>query len=213
MSEKQALSATQVENLANAAADSPSIYAEFVLALTSPPESYNVSQHVIGGLVEALHRLTPASLEIDHFKRVMTYGEKLRLNPPAHYWPGHPLVRAAESAIAEGYELTPEQRARLLLIHGVLGKITEALELAPILSDLLTDKADFDVVNLVEELGDDAFYTALVEHAAAVMPGTVKYRNVKKLSKRYKGGSFSADEAMNRNLNEERTALSDGSAL
>ena len=195
------------EQLAEYCAQSPLAYRDFVLALTSPPETYNLSDAVMGGLVEALHRLTPASLELDHFKRAMTYGDKLRINPPANYHPLHPLIRGAGSRIAAGEELTDENRARLLLIHALLGKITEAMELAPILIDLISDKADVDVVNLIEELGDDRFYTALAEHAANVMEGNVVYRNVRKLCKRYKGGLFDQAAALNRDLDAEREAL------
>lgn len=210
---KPQLTEEQVEELANECAQNAYAYRDFVLDLTSPPETYNLSDAVMGGLVEALHRLTPASLELDHFKRAMTYGDKLRINPPAHYWPLHPQIRGAASRNAEGTELTAENRARLLLIHGVLGKITEALELAPILVDLLTDSGDFDAVNLLEELGDDAFYTALVEHAAGYVHGNVRYRNVKKLGKRYKGGRFTRGEALNRDLAAERQALGDDQPL
>ena len=197
----------QQDQLAEYCAQSPLAYRDFMLTLTSPPETYNLSQEVLGGLTEALHRLTPASLELDHFKRAMTYGDKLRINPPANYHPLHPLIRGAGSRIAAGEELTDENRARLLLIHALLGKITEAMELAPILIDLISDKADVDVVNLIEELGDDRFYTALAEHAANVMEGNVVYRNVRKLCKRYKGGLFDQAAALNRDLDAEREAL------
>lgn len=210
---KPQLTEEQVEELANECAQNAYAYRDFVLDLTSPPETYNLSQDAIGGLIEALWRLTPASLELDHFKRVMTYGDKLRINRPTHYYGRHPRVRAAEAANAAGEALSVEQQSRLLLIHGVLGKITEALELAPILVDLLTDSGDFDAVNLLEELGDDAFYTALVEHAAGYVHGNVRYRNVKKLGKRYKGGRFTRGEALNRDLAAERQALGDDQPL
>jgi hypothetical protein len=197
------------ELLAERCASSPLAYRAFVLELTSPPTTYNLSQEVLGGLTEALHRLTPASLELDHFKRAMTYGDKLRINPPAKYHPLHPQIRGAEANNKGGDPLSEEQVARLLLIHGILGKITEAMELAPILVDLISDKADFDQINLIEELGDDAFYTSLVEHAAGAMPGNVVRRNVKKLRKRYKGDLFSAEAALNRDLDAERKALGD----
>lgn len=209
MTENKQLTDDQVEELAAFCQDNDLGYEQFVLALTSRPETYNLSQEVIGGLIEALHRLTPASLELDHFKRAMTYGDKLRINPPAAYHGVNPTVAAAQAAIMGKVLMTDKQRARLLLIHGVLGKITEALELAPILVDLLSDKSDFDVVNLVEELGDDEFYTALTCHAAGRERSYVRYRNVKKLGKRYKGGRFTVGEALNRDLGAEREALGD----
>lgn len=181
-------------------------YREFVLNLTSNPKDYNLSENVISGLIEALARLTPASLELDHFKRVMTYGDKLRINPSLLSWPVAPQVLAARNLNKMGEQLTEQQRSRLLLIHGILGKITEALELAPVLIRALSYD-EFDQVNLIEEMGDDAFYTALVEHAAAIVPGEVVRRNVNKLGNRYKGGRFTQEEALNRDLGRERAAL------
>lgn len=197
----------QVEQLAQACSERPEVYGEFVKSLTSPPETYNLTDATIGGLIEALHRLNPASLELDHFKRVMTYGEKIRINPPASYHGSHPRIRAAHAANLSSQPLTEEQRNHLLLVHGILGKITEALELAPLLVTLLSDKGDFDAINLVEELGDDAFYTALVEQAITVPRSSIVFYNVRKLAKRYKGGVFTVDEAFNRDLAEERVAL------
>lgn len=207
MSETKQLTQEQIEALAERCATEKAAYTGFVLNLTSPPETYNMSQEVVGGLIEALQRLTPASLELDHFKRAMTYGEKLRINPPFFYHGVAAEIRAAGASVKDGYPLTASQRSRLLLIHGLLGKLTEAMEQVPILLSLLSDNKDFDQVNLLEELGDDRFYTALVEHAAGFEPGDVEIRNVMKLGKRYKGGTFTAAEAVNRDLGSERKAL------
>ena len=207
MSETKQLTQEEIEALAERCATDKTAYTGFVLNLTSPPETYNMSQEVVGGLIEALQRLTPASLELDHFKRAMTYGEKLRINPPFYYHGIAAEIRAAGASVKEGYAMTSNQQKRLLLIHGLLGKLTEAMEQVPILLSLLSDNKDFDQVNLLEELGDDRFYTALVEHAAGFEPGDVEIRNVMKLGKRYKGGTFTAAEAVNRDLGSERKAL------
>lgn len=209
MSKPDQLTQEQIEKVAEQCAADPQAYTAFVLNLTAPPESYNMSQEVVGGLVEALRRLAPASLELDHYKRAMTYGEKLRINPPFNYYGLAAEIRAAQASVAEGYPLTDSQSKRLLLIHGILGKLTEAMEQVPILLSLLTDNKDFDRINLLEELGDDRFYTALVQHAASFEQGDVEIRNVLKLGKRYKGGTFTAGEAVNRDLDSERRALED----
>lgn len=205
----QQLTPAQIEALADQCSTSPKAYREFVRNLTSKPETYNLSDSVMSGLVEALGRLTPASLELDHFKRAMTYGEKLRINPPLCTHSLDVLVLTARADRKNGLELTEAQTKRLLLIHALLGKLTEAMELAPILLDLITGKEAFDEVNLLEELGDDAFYTALAEHACDYAKGSVVYQNVKKLGQRYSGGVFTRKEAVNRDLGAERTALED----
>lgn len=200
------LTKEQITKLAAECSVNQDSYREFVANLTSDPKTYNLSGEVLFGLLEALQRLTPASLELDHFKRVMTYGDKLRINPPFVGWPVAPVVMAAAVGNLEGTPLTAGQHARLLLIHGLLGKLTEALELVPLLANAIA-RDELDVTNLMEELGDDAFYTALVEQAAGLTPGDVVRRNVHKLGNRYKGGRFTRDEALNRDLERERAAL------
>jgi hypothetical protein len=207
MTTKPEITKEQIDAMAEACVENPLNYREFVAGLASDPATYNVSREVVHGLVAALHRLTPASLELDHFKRAMTYGEKLRINPPANDPNGiSNLVATSHSRMAIPMKLTPEQESHLLLIHGVLGKITEALEMAPILVALL-QKDSFDAVNLVEELGDDEWYSALVAKALNLPVGEAVRRNVRKLAKRYKGGVFTRGEAVNRNLDVERAAL------
>ena len=63
------------------------------------------------------------------------------------------------------------------------------------------------MINLIEELGDDEFYTTLIRTAAETDRTTVLRRNVRKLRKRYKGGVFTAKEALSRQLDEERKEL------
>lgn len=196
MTDKPQLTEEQIEQIATDARTVPAVYQRFVRNLASDPANYNLSPKVISGLVAALYRLNSASLELDHFKRVMTYGDKLRINPsqPVNIYP------------RGGASLDEEER---LLAHGILGKITEALELAPILIELV-QKGTFDKANLLEELGDDAWYGALVEQAVGYEAGDIQYTNVKKLGKRYKGGVFTAQEALNRNLDQERKELEEG---
>lgn len=199
----------RTNELVEACTRNPANYREFVLSLTSKPETYNLSDGVLNGLVEALHRLTPASLELDHFKRAMTYGEKLRINPPQHSCELAEVVENAQTRLrAVHVQLSQEESSRLLLIHALLGKITEAMELVPVLIGLIT--TDWvDRTNLIEELGDDAFYTALAEHAMEIDTSEVVQRNVMKLASRYKGGTFTREEAVNRDLGAERVALGD----
>lgn len=196
------------DEMAAACAIDSDNYAKFVANLTSQPETYNLSSPVISALVAGLDRLAPASLELDHLKRVLTYGEKMRINAPIINFPACQDIRAAHQAQVDGTEFSGEQRGRLLLAHALLGKITEALELAPILTAVLLGE-EFDKVNLVEELGDDAFYTSLALQAIGGNPEQVVYTNVRKLAKRYKGGSFTREEAVNRNLDVERQSLED----
>ncbi len=187
--------------LAEQCADNRGNYQRFVRALASNPETYNTSIRVNECLLSALDRLAPASLELDHLKRVMTYGDKLRINPP--------LVTLGMVELDEPFSIqeSEEQREkRLLLAHALLGMITEALELAPILQGLLVGQP-IDQTNLREELGDSNWYMALAEFSMGSDLSSITAANVRKLAKRYKGGVFTSHEALNRDLDAERGEL------
>ena len=168
-------------------------YSQFVRELTSPPETYNLSAEVLWHLNQHLGNLVALAHPLDHLKRVITYGEKLRMISPLQI-PNN------------GWEALAGQNTSRLLVHGLLGKITEALELVPILTAVLAEQP-VDLINLIEELGDDEFYTSLIRTAAETDRTTTLRRNVRKLRKRYKGGVFTAEEALRRQLDEERKEL------
>jgi NTP pyrophosphatase (non-canonical NTP hydrolase) len=101
----------------------------------------------------------------------------------------------------------------LRLLHGIIGKVTEIGELADNFKRhifygtplLVTEKG-----GLVEELGDDSWYSALIASVTESLNGDtfskILEKNIAKLAKRYKKG-FSEEEAVNRNLNAEGETL------
>ena len=185
--EKKQLSAEELEFLTT-----PAGYNKFVDGLAAKPERFKLSSTTVALLVDQLYDLNQASLALDHFKRVITYGDKLRMNPCPRY---HGDLQGEGS-----------QRASGDLIHGLLGKITEALELAPVLIKLLT-MGSFDTVNIVEELGDDEFYTDMVRQALGCDRQHVLQTNVLKLIDRYDGMTFDPEKALNRDLDSERQVM------
>lgn len=167
-------------------------YSQFVDGLASKPAGFKLSNTQIALLCDQLQALNGPSLALDHFKRVITYGDKPRMNPCPLY--------CGQIQSEEVHRVNGD------LIHGLLGKITEALELAPVLFKLLT-MGSYDPVNLTEELGDDEFYTDLVRQAAQIPRQEVLSTNVLKLVDRYNGMTFDADRALNRDLDSERQVL------
>ena len=171
---------------------SPAGYSQFVKGLASAPAGFKLPQTQVRLLIDQLQALNNASLALDHLKRVITYGDKPRMNPCPMY-----------SGQVQGEEVL---RINGDLIHGLLGKMTEALELAPVLLQLLTH-GSYDPVNLVEELGDDEFYTDLVRQAIDRDRHHMITTNVNKLVDRYDGLTFDPEKALNRDLDSERQAL------
>ena len=203
MTNKPEPTAEQIEFNARIMASSPEAYTAFVTGLTSDPVTYNLETPVRNFLASELQELARFSLTLDHAKRVITYGDKCRVNLTHQEYPAPHLGEGAR-----------------LLLHGLLGKLTEALELVPILLDLMAGRP-VDTANLLEELADDEFYEVLVMYSAGLGRTHSKeeagfdvrrYASGMKLGKRYKGGVFSKEAALGRDLGAERENLEKATA-
>ena len=101
------------------------------------------------------------------------------------------------------------------LLHGVLGKVTEGGEMLLALTPAITEGVDIDLVNLSEEMGDDQWYNGVIldvlhQNIGTTLSSLLVQNGNKLLKGRYKGGTFNADEAANRDLNTERQILEAG---
>lgn len=101
---------------------------------------------------------------------------------------------------------TVEDRVMSRLIHGVLGKMSELGELADAIKKRLIYGKPLDEINLVEEIGDDSWYTALILDALAVGWEAAWQKNIAKLRTRFPD-KFTEERALNRDLDAERAAL------
>lgn len=98
------------------------------------------------------------------------------------------------------------------LTHAILGLVTEAGELADQLKRRHAYGKEVDRVNLVEEAGDLLWYLALIARALGTDLETIGRTNVEKLRARYPG-MFTAEAALNRDLEAERKALEHPAAI
>lgn len=105
--------------------------------------------------------------------------------------------------------LTREQA--IMVYHGMVGMITEAVEIAQALYKGLRGEGPIDTVNVLEECGDVQWYQASIYKALGVDFTHVGKVNIAKLEKRF-GGKFDAFRAQqeNRNLGAERKILEAG---
>ena len=93
------------------------------------------------------------------------------------------------------------------LLHSIMGIADEAGELMGAAKKALMYNKPLDTVNIIEELGDLLWYFTLAMHSLGVTIEQVQEINSAKLNgARYKDG-FTHDEAINRNLSEERSVL------
>ncbi len=106
--------------------------------------------------------------------------------------------------VTESPKVPPDMPMRI--IHGILGCVTEVGELADGLKRHLYYGQDIDVVNIKEELGDLCWYIALLLYAIDSSWEEIWNMNIDKLQKRYPD-KFTAHDAVNRDLNEERDTL------
>ena len=93
-----------------------------------------------------------------------------------------------------------------MIFHGLLGVITEAVELAELLESTVIDKKPFDAVNLKEELGDIFWYMAILAKTMNFTFEEIQHANIEKLKLRFPE-KFTEAAANNRNLDAERKLL------
>lgn len=91
------------------------------------------------------------------------------------------------------------------VLHAALGKFTEAGELLEAVVPGLNGEL-IDAVNLAEELGDDAWYTAILVDAAGLNMDNIQETVIAKLQARYPE-KFDATAAIERDLDNERAVL------
>ena len=94
-------------------------------------------------------------------------------------------------------------------IHMALGVCSEAGEIADLIKKCVFYGADFDNANLLEEVGDSLWYHAMGLEKIKKTFSDAMNVNINKLEKRYHG-KFTEEDALNRNLKEERKILEDG---
>lgn len=96
------------------------------------------------------------------------------------------------------------------LIHGIIGKATEAGELLEALFDSAIYGKKLDAVNVREEVGDGFWYDAIIlKVLGETFEGTQKV-NIEKLRARFPQ-KFTEYDAQNRDLSHERRILEVGS--
>lgn len=108
-----------------------------------------------------------------------------------------------ENKFPNGIHLSAEQAE---ILHGVLGVVTEAGEIADVLKKHLIYGKTLDKVNLKEELGDVAWYVALLIRRLETNFEKIFDVNIKKLYVRYPE-KFTEEAALIRNVVKERELL------
>ena len=143
-------------------------------------------------------------------KRKIFYGEK------GEYKPEKLNAAAEKLANLDAFDFTADEftnrNAKVILesvntriVHGIVGNITEAAEMAEALIKYL-DEGAFDVVNLIEEKADIDWYQAVLADELG-FPIEASYELlIAKLAQRY-GDAFTDEAAVLRDIGSERDVI------
>lgn len=102
---------------------------------------------------------------------------------------------------------TPEHNMMVArAIHACLGLASEVGEIADALKKHIVYKKELDLINLMEEGGDQTWYVALLLSAVKKTMEEAMEKNIAKLKARF-GDKFTTDAATKRDLDAERKIL------
>ncbi|URA06894.1 putative nucleotide pyrophosphohydrolase [Xanthomonas phage Langgrundblatt2] len=147
----------------------------------------------------ALFNAIKAIEQLDAIKKTLFYGRELT-GLPEH----HPVTTGCQHLPGM---VDPEDLKRgELLLHSIVGTVTEAGEQLEMLSNVLFNGAKFDDVNFIEEVGDGFWYAAIGLKQVGATFGDVQHRNIAKLRHRFPQ-KFTEYDANNRDLFGERRIL------
>jgi NTP pyrophosphatase (non-canonical NTP hydrolase) len=170
-------------------------------------------------LVEILKATIAAGNLLDVLKKDMFYGaisnpEKQVARAQRIAFNEDNLLQAA-GFFADPESNTPTQLTNLnsRVAHAIIGLATESVELLEALLVSIETGADFDRVNILEELGDLNWYHAIAIDALEGDWEQVQATNLAKLVARNKGKKFNADAVINRDVDSERVLLEQNLAV
>jgi len=151
--------------------------------------------------VHILNDCINAANQLDKVKKSLFYGRDNNLDPAE----GQRNVSDLPDILAGN---GPETQVAINIIHGILGKFTEAGELLEALKSALNDKDEhgFDYVNLLEEIGDGFWYDAILLNELDSTFEEVQERIIAKLRARFPD-KYEDASANERNLDAERAIL------
>ena len=155
-------------------------------------------------LMKLLENASKAAEDLDAVKKTLFYGRDL---PPHLQLIADNLPPLADQTDPQGVPTDA--------LHSIIGVISEGGELADLAIKTLYQGEPFDAVNFTEELGDIAWYRAIGLAGVGQTIDQNDRQNIKKLQDkstgRYRKGAFDSVDALNRDLDAERTNLELGS--
>lgn len=167
----------------------------------------------------ALDNYKRSSQQLDRYKKLLFYGEDQAKGRTKDHTQGKDGYSITESFSTDNES---EIKARYIL-HALLGIMTEAGEMAELLSNTIvgnvgsglgsgnlpSGSGGIDTVNLIEECGDLFWYQAMLARALDTDFETMQRTNIAKLKARFPD-KFTETNANVRDLEKERAILENG---
>lgn len=152
-------------------------------------EGANLKAEELLGTIQAL---IEHSNNLDYFKKALFYGKQtICLESAEHF---------GQSVNCQFGSINP------VIIHGIIGKVTESIELLEALMNAVKTGQPLDLVNIKEEVGDGFWYDAILAKACGFTFEQAQHANIAKLATRYPE-KFTSELAENRDLKTEREVL------
>lgn len=152
----------------------------------------------------ALNKAIRALKELDSIKKCLFYGKEI--GKEYTHFEIDVFSKTCEKLPIWIADIEKDDKDAINLIHGIIGKATEAGELLEALKLTIIDGEKFDFINVVEEVGDGFWYDAIIAKVCGVSFEEIQRKNIEKLRKRFPN-KFTEYDATNRNLKEERNIL------
>lgn len=148
-------------------------------------------------LKSVIEQFIQATHDLDVIKKHKYYGKEL----PTGFRTPLPQADGIQELFNKDDNDPAEQN-----LHAIIGICTEAGELLEAIYKSKWKGEEFDEVNAKEEIGDIFWYKAILFRNYKWNIKSIWERNIEKLTKRY-GDKFSAEKAINRDLQAEREIL------
>ena len=142
---------------------------------------------------------------LDQIKKHIYYGNDVNKDKVAENV--HYMVASLEGVVKQLHKLDDKEDINIdpRTFHAILGVATESTELL----QAINFDDEMDTVNILEELGDLMWYNSILVDSNNGNWEAILDTNINKLKARYPD-KFTSDNAIRRNLNNERDILEDG---
>lgn len=97
---------------------------------------------------------------------------------------------------------TESKNGNSRIMHGLMGVVTEVGEAMDIMKDYQFYGVEFDSRHMAKEIGDIAWYVALLADAIGYKLEDILQMNIDKLNERYHNQGFNVEDALHRDKND-----------